>query len=202
MIADVLKYIYKSPRLSSTCSILGAIVTKPASWLGCFSRRGSKAKVKVGFSGYSVVKNLPAVQKSWVWFLSPEDPLKEETATHSSILARKIPGTEEPGGVGKATVWGHDWAPHTQGTTRAVLPLKPVGESVLASFHLLVAPGVLWVTAAELSPRAGLHAAAISLCVYASVFTWSPPCALIFLSKDTSYFGLGPTLMWCDLVLT
>ena len=44
-----------------------------------------------------VVKNLPAVQETWVQSLGQEDPLGKETATHSSILAWKIPWTEEPG---------------------------------------------------------------------------------------------------------
>ena len=43
------------------------------------------------------VKNLPAMQETWVRCLSWEDPLEEEMATHSSILARRIPWTEEPG---------------------------------------------------------------------------------------------------------
>ena len=42
------------------------------------------------------VKNLPAVQETRVPSLGWEDPLEEEMATHSSILARKIPWTEEP----------------------------------------------------------------------------------------------------------
>ena len=45
----------------------------------------------------SVVKNLPAKQETWVQSLSQEDPLEEEMATHSSILAWRIPWTEEPG---------------------------------------------------------------------------------------------------------
>ena len=43
------------------------------------------------------VKNLPAVQETRVWSLSWEDPLKKVMATHSSILAWRIPLTEEPG---------------------------------------------------------------------------------------------------------
>ena len=39
------------------------------------------------------------MQEMWVWSLSREDPLEKETATHSSILAWKIPWTEEPGGL-------------------------------------------------------------------------------------------------------
>ena len=44
-----------------------------------------------------MVKNLPAVQESRVPTLGPEDPLEEGMATHSSILAWRIPWTEEPG---------------------------------------------------------------------------------------------------------
>ena len=45
------------------------------------------------------VKNLPAMQETWVRSLGQEDPLEKEMATHSSILAWRIPGTEEPGGL-------------------------------------------------------------------------------------------------------
>ena len=43
------------------------------------------------------VKNPPAMQETWVQSLSGEDPLEKGMATHSSILAWKIPQTEEPG---------------------------------------------------------------------------------------------------------
>ena len=45
------------------------------------------------------VKHLPAVWETWVQSLGRGDPLENETATHSSILAWKIPRTEEPGGL-------------------------------------------------------------------------------------------------------
>ena len=45
------------------------------------------------------VKNLPAVQETRVRSLGGEDPLEEEMATHSNILAWKISQTEEPGGL-------------------------------------------------------------------------------------------------------
>ena len=51
-------------------------------------------------------------QEMWVWSQGQEDPLEKEMATHSNILAWKIPWTEEPGGLwslGSQTV-GHDWA--------------------------------------------------------------------------------------------
>ena len=44
-------------------------------------------------------KNLPATEGALVWPLGQEDPLEKEMATHSSILAWKIPWTEEPGGL-------------------------------------------------------------------------------------------------------
>ena len=44
-----------------------------------------------------LVKNLLAMQETWIWSLSQEDPLEKEMATHSSILAWGIPGTEGPG---------------------------------------------------------------------------------------------------------
>ena len=46
-----------------------------------------------------VVKNPPAKQEIWVRSLGQEDPLEKEMATHSNILAWKIPWTEEPGGL-------------------------------------------------------------------------------------------------------
>ena len=46
-----------------------------------------------------MVKNLPARQETWVPSLGGEDPLEKGLATHSSILAWKIPWTEEPGGL-------------------------------------------------------------------------------------------------------
>ena len=58
-----------------------------------------------------MVKRLPAVQETSVRSLGQEDPLEKEMATHSSILAQKIPWTEEPGGLqsmGSQRV-GHDW---------------------------------------------------------------------------------------------
>ena len=44
-----------------------------------------------------MVKHLPTMQETWVQSLGQEDPLEKEMATHSSILAWKIPWLEEPG---------------------------------------------------------------------------------------------------------
>ena len=59
-----------------------------------------------------LVKNLPAMRETWVRSLGWEDPLEKGKATHSSILALRIPWTEEPGmlqSVGSERV-GHDRA--------------------------------------------------------------------------------------------
>ena len=66
-----------------------------------------------GFPSGSVVKNPPAMQElqeAWVWFLAQKDSLEEGMATHCSILAWRIPWTEEPGGL-QSIGWqrvGHD----------------------------------------------------------------------------------------------
>ena len=62
-----------------------------------------------------VVKNLPAKAgdvRDTVWSLAQEDALKEGMATHSSILARRIPWTAEPGGLQSIGLRGvqHDWS--------------------------------------------------------------------------------------------
>ena len=46
-----------------------------------------------------MVKNLPAMQETWVQSLGQEDPLEKGMAIHSSILAWRISWTEEPGGL-------------------------------------------------------------------------------------------------------
>ena len=46
-----------------------------------------------------LVKNLPAMQESWVQSLDWEDPLEKGMVTHSSILAWRLSWTEEPGGL-------------------------------------------------------------------------------------------------------
>ena len=55
------------------------------------------------FPGGLVEKNPPEMKETWVWSLGQEDSLKREMATHSSILAWKIPWTGEPGGVHEVT---------------------------------------------------------------------------------------------------
>ena len=66
---------------------------------------GSKKIIEVTFGEWwaslvaQMVKDLPALQEIWVRSLGWEDPLEKEMATYSSILAWRIPWTEEPGGL-------------------------------------------------------------------------------------------------------
>ena len=60
------------------------------------------------------VNNLPAMQETRVWFLCQEDPLEKGMVTHSSILAWRIPWTEEPVGY---RPWGHKESDMTEWLT-------------------------------------------------------------------------------------
>ena len=84
------------------------------------------AHVWEGFPSGSAVKSPPVMQKTeetWAWSLGREDPLEEEVATHSSILAWRIPRTEEPGGLqttGSQRV-RHDWSDQAHAHTHVCL---------------------------------------------------------------------------------
>ena len=64
--------------------------SKPYIYVACYL-------TALGFPDGSDGKELPAMQDTWVRSLGQEDPLKKGMATHSSILAWRIPWTEEPG---------------------------------------------------------------------------------------------------------
>ena len=55
--------------------------------------------ISASHGGCRPVKNLPVMQETWVRSLGWKDPLEKGMATHSSILAWRIPWTEEPGGL-------------------------------------------------------------------------------------------------------
>ena len=67
-----------------------------------------------------MVKNLPTIEKTQVWSLGQEDPLQKGMATHSSILAWRLPWTEGPDrlqSMGSQRV-GHDWVTNTISLSR------------------------------------------------------------------------------------
>ena len=78
------------------------------------------------------LKRLPAMWETWVWSLGREDPLEKEMATHSSILAWRIPWTEELGGLqstghkeSDTTEWLHSHGRKHQELSKSIsLPLQ------------------------------------------------------------------------------
>ena len=80
--------------------------------MGLFSVEGSELRLPLSTRLISLhsslvaqrLKRLPAMRETWVRSLGWEDPLGKEMATHSSILASRIPWTEEPGGL-QSTRW-------------------------------------------------------------------------------------------------
>ena len=81
---------------------------------------------KWAFLVAQTVKSLPVMQETQVWFLGWKDPLEKEMATHFSILAWRIPWTEELGelqSMGSQRV-RHDWANNTHTHTHTILPTE------------------------------------------------------------------------------
>ena len=75
-----------------------------------------------------IVKNLPSVQETWVRSLGWEDPLEKGMATHSSILAWRIPWTEEPGGLQSR---GHKESDTTEQLSQRLRRASGPGRAVL-----------------------------------------------------------------------
>ena len=82
-----------SPKHPVLCSNFPLIFSFTC-WLDCVAELLHRASLIA-----QLVKNSPAMQETLVWFLDWEDPLEKEKATHSSILAWRIPWTEERGGL-------------------------------------------------------------------------------------------------------
>ena len=112
-----------------------ALIIKQREWLVLW--------YKLGFPGGTVVKNLPANEgdirlQSLGW----EDPLEEGMATHSSILAWRIPGTEESGGLqslGSQRV-RHNWSDLACAHSTSQ-PLSPVSPIITQGAHEQSGPG-------------------------------------------------------------
>ena len=83
------------------------------------------------------LKLLPAMQETWVRSLGWEDPLEKEVATHSSILAWRIPRTEQPGGLQSMRSQSWTWLSDYQHTT-LILNVKDVTFSRGLSVYLLI----------------------------------------------------------------
>ena len=89
------------------------------------------------------VKHLPTMRETWVWSLGQEVPLEKEMATHSSILAWKIPGTEESGRLQsmRSQRVGHDWATSLRFTSLYAIFIECLIKNILFYSHLTKSKG-------------------------------------------------------------
>ena len=98
----LIKRLFSSSSLSAlrvvTSAYLRLLIFLPAIFSPVYAS-SSQAFHMMSSPWWLMVKNLPAMQETWVRSLGQEDPLEKEMATHSSILARRNPWTEEPGGL-------------------------------------------------------------------------------------------------------
>ena len=85
-----------------------------------------------------MVKDLPALQKTWVQSLGQEDPLEKEMATHSSILAWRIPWTGY-------SPWGCKESDTAEQLTHTQDMVRNKGVSGLSSFKAMVRDKVTYV---------------------------------------------------------
>ena len=94
------------------------------SWALCFETKVLCIPLSMASLVAQTVKCLPTVRETWVRSLSREDPLEKEMATHSSILAWRIPWTEDPGRLQsmRSERVGHDWAISHHFTSKHLLP--------------------------------------------------------------------------------
>ena len=91
---------------TTCCQVCGATITLIHCCRECrmvLCKTVLQFLIPLNFEGISLVaqsvKNLPAMQETQVRSLGQEDPLEKEMATHSNILAWRVPLTEEPGGL-------------------------------------------------------------------------------------------------------
>ena len=104
-----------------------------------------------------MVKNLPAIWETLVWALGQEDPLKEEMATHSSILAWRIPWTEEPEGLQSMGLQRvrQDWVTNIFTFTLANQPTFPAFVSRSVQKKLICSENLLFVVGKNLYIKLG-----------------------------------------------
>ena len=94
-------YTWKEQTLAMICKEVEttALGRSGASRVGPISKVAESGLCPRASLMAQVVKNLPTAQETWVLFLGQEDPLEKGLALYYSILAWRIPWTEEPGGL-------------------------------------------------------------------------------------------------------
>ena len=92
-------------------SIHGLLQGSILEWVATPFSRGSSQPGNWASLVAQMLKRLPAMRETWVWSLDQEDPVEKEMATHSSILAWRIPWTRSLVGYSpRGRRVGHDWA--------------------------------------------------------------------------------------------
>ena len=134
-----------------------------------------------------MVKNLPARQEPWVWSLGWEDPLEKGMAAHSSILAWRIPWTDEPvvlQSMGSQRV-GHDWA--TKCTTNTHIHISVDGHS--GWLHVLA---IVDIIAVNIGMHISFQISVLGFFVcFFFFFFWHITRSEIAMSYGSSIFGLS-----------
>ena len=126
-----------------------------------------------------LVKNLPAVRETWVQSLGWEDPLEKGTATHSSILAWRVPWTEESMGSQRVR---HAWATLTSSAIRSCMMWSQPG---------FLAPCLVLNLEAQSAPQSGLCFLALSFFSSFRLKWSSPPPSSAVLPCTFSLFPLS-----------
>ena len=112
---EIKRQMWKGNELASSMSFL--ILVESLMFAGTCRHDRISCNYQRGqvFPVAQMVKNLPAMQKTWVRSLGREDPLEKGMAIHSSILAWRTPWTEELGGLQSMGLQRvrHDWATNT-----------------------------------------------------------------------------------------
>ena len=135
------------------------------------------------------VKNLPAIQETQVQILGQEAPLEEEMATHSSMLAWKIPWTEEPGGLYSMELQRvrHNWMTntHLHMIPYSTLTYYSMGLiyclHIFFFFHLSVCYSD-WVVSMILSSSLLIHSSALFswlFIAFAQFSSWQMSCLIL-----------------------
>ena len=146
-----------------------------------------------------MVKNLPAMWETWVWSLSWEYLLEKGMATHSSILAWRIPWTEEPGGLqsmGSQRVI-YDWATNTLTFMGTLL----IGSPAFTDKGPLskVASGKAWLSDSHSLLSATLYCSWVCIIVCSGPhWPWLQFCNLESSKKICSKLLLQRNLTWTD----
>ena len=139
-------------------------VVNNSAW--CLQDSDFRNKIGRKYMVSQMVKNLPAVPETWVWSLGREDPLEKRMATQSSILAWRIPWTEEPDRLQSTGLQRveHDWVTNTFAFTHGI---KSSVFNFLRKLHAIVHSGCISIPASTASGFPFLHTlASVISCLF------------------------------------